>query len=187
MDNNEGKSISTQLTWTRTDLVLSILYFGGAERAKGAPEGQGWRHLADAHVTWHATAWLSLLAHSNAGLERTNFGTSHWSAGALYGRFRVLQPLHIALRGDMFREHVATRTTGTASPIFWPAPWVSSGTATIDFRLHEQVSLMLEGRHDRGGRDIYFGGSVTGDGVTAPFAANRGTQTTVTAGITAWF
>jgi hypothetical protein len=90
LDNNAEKSVLAQVTLTRTDLVLSLLYFGGVERAPGASEGRGWRHLLDAHLTWHVRPWVSLLGHINAGFEPTRFGASYWAAGALYARFTLL-------------------------------------------------------------------------------------------------
>lgn len=187
VDNNDEKSVSAQVTYTRDDLIVSMLYFGGVERPRAAPEGRAWRHLFDAHGTWHATKSLSLLAHANAGFEPNEFGVSHWAAGALYGRIRVLSPLYIALRGDVFYENVASSAAGSASPIFWPAPWVSSGTATVDYRPRERVSFRFEYRHDQAGSDMYFGGTVPGDGTAAPYTANRKSQDTLTAGATTWF
>ena len=60
VDNNTEKSVSGQLLYTQPELNFAILYFGGVERARGAPEGRGFRHLFDAHVTWHATPRWSL-------------------------------------------------------------------------------------------------------------------------------
>lgn len=187
VDNNGAKSVSSQLTYTRPDVAVSVLYFSGSERPGGAPEGRAWRHLLDTHVTWHATPWLSLLAHANGGFERNEFGSSAWAAGALYARFRIVEQLFFAVRGDLFYEHVAANGAGQASPIFWPAPWVSSGTATIDFRPHEHVSFRLEYRHDQAGADMYFGGDVAGDGRASPFVASRASQDTLTMGATTWF
>lgn len=187
VDNNPEKSVMAQLTYTRADLVVSVLYFGGIERPQGAPEGRAWRHLFDAHVTWHATPRLSLLAHADAGFEPNGFGVSAWAAGALYARLRIVDQLFLAVRGDAFYEHVAEDRSGRAAPIFWPAPWVASGTATIDFRPHERVSFRLEYRHDHAGADMYFGGSVAGDGAAVPFVVNRSSQDTLTVGATTWF
>ncbi len=187
VDNNAEKSVSAQLTYTRSDLAFSVLYFGGVERSPAALEGRAWRHLFDAHVTWHATSRLSLLAHVNGGFEPNAFGVSAWAAGALYGRFRIIDSLSVAVRGDVFVEGVGERNTGKTTSIFWPVPWVSSGTATVDFRPHERVSFRLEYRHDHAGADMFFGGSVEGDGQTAPFVVNRRAQDTVTVGATTWF
>lgn len=187
VDNNDEKSVSAQLTYERSDVSASLLYFGGIERPQGAPEGRAWRHLFDSHVTWQAAPWLSLRAHANGGFEPNEFGVSAWAAGALYARFRVVDQLSFAVRGDVFYEHAAENAVGRAAPIFWPAPWVSSGTATVDYRPHERVSFQLEYRHDHAGADMYFGGNVAGDSGATPFVANRASQDTLTIGATTWF
>lgn len=186
VDNNEEKSLSAQLTYTGPEVALSVLYFGGVERAKGAPEGRAWRHLFDAHGTWKASSWLSLIVHGNSGFEVNEFGTSSWTAGALHARFRLEKRLFLALRGDGFREVRAKNGAGQADALFWPAPWVSSGTATLDVQPHERASFRLEYRHDRAGGEMFFGGTVaaTEASIAAP---NRRAQNTVTLGLTTWF
>jgi hypothetical protein len=188
VDNNDEKSLSAQALFAPDEtLALSLLYFTGAERDDNAPEGRGWRHLLDSHLTWHATPWLSLLAHANAGIEPTDFGTSAWAAGALYGRVKIQPWLFAGARGDAFYEHAASDASGSASPIFWPGAWVSSGTFTLDFRPHEKISFRAEYRHDEADTAMYFGGDVSGDGETVPYAANREHQNTVTLGMTGWY
>lgn len=188
VDDNDEKSISAQITYNRTDkLALSMLYFGGVERPRGAPEGRAWRHDFDVHATWQTTSWLALLGHVNGGTEPNHFGTSAWLAGALYARIRASSKFFVALRGDVFHERVPANTTGTATPIFWPVPWVASGTVTADFRPHERVSLRLEGRHDHAAGNMFFGDKVEGDGGKTPFVPNRRLQNTVTLGATTWF
>jgi hypothetical protein len=188
VDNNDEKSVSAQVTYTRPDkLALSMLYFGGVERPKGAPEGRPWRHLFDLHATWHASSRLSFIGHFNAGTEPNHFGTSAWIAGALYARLRASSKLFFAVRGDAFRESVPSSAPGPAAAIFWPVPWVASGTGTIDFRPHERTSFRLEYRHDQAAGNMFFGSAVTGDGTTTPFVLNRKTQDTVTLGATTWF
>lgn len=187
VDNNKQKSVSTQLTYTTPDVALSALYFGGAERPRGAPEGHFWRHLFDVHATWTTTPWLSLIAHANTGFEPNDFGTSHWVAGALYARARVVEPLFLAVRGDAFYESVARNAAGEAAPLIWPVPWVASLTATADFRPHDHVSFRLEYRHDHAGDELYFGGHVAGDGDETPYLPNRVSQDTVTVGVTTWY
>lgn len=187
VDNNAEKSVSYQLLYTRPALALSVLYFGGVERSRGEPGGRGWRHLFDAHATWSATERLELLLHANAGFELGLFGPSHWTASALAARVRVVDQLYLVARGDVFVEHVAENARGRATPIFWPAPWVSSGTLTADVRPLARVSLRLEYRHDHAGSAMYFGSRVAGDGETTPFVANRRAQDTLTLGATSWF
>lgn len=187
VDGNNEKSVAAQVTYTHSEVVASFLYFGGVERARGAAEGHPWRHLLDAHVTWTATPWLSLIAHANGGFERNRFGVSSWEAGAIYARLHLAEQVFLAARGDAFHEHGARNERGQASPLFWPVSWVSSGTATVDYRPHERASFRLEYRHDQARGDMFFGGDVAGDGAAVPFVANRASQDTVTAGATTWF
>lgn len=84
----------------------------------------------------------------------------------------------MAARGDVFVEAVPAG----ASAIFWPAPWVSSGTATLEVRPADTIALRLEYRHDHAGGPMYFGGAVPADG-RATFAL----QDTLTLGAVAWF
>jgi hypothetical protein len=187
VDNNAQKSVSTQVTYTTPAVVLSALYFGGVERARGAAEGRAWRHLLDAHATWNVAPVFSLLAHVNAGMEPNVFGISRWLAGALYGLVRLDEALLFALRGDAFVERRAQNPTGEASAIFWPAPWVASGTATMDFRPHERVSFRLEYRHDAAGMDMFFGRQTARDDAANDSLPNRASQHTFTFGATSWF
>lgn len=189
VDNNSEKSLAAQLTYTLPEkLALSMLYFAGVERPRDAPEGRAWRHLFDAHATWMVSARLSLLGHFNLGFEPNHFGISSWVAGALYGRFQLIPELFIAARADAFYEKGASNRNGSASSIFWPVPWVASGTATLEFLPHDHVSFRLEYRHDHASGSMFFGGPVTGDGTgESPFLANRSAQNTLTIGATSWF
>lgn len=188
VDNNKQKSVEVSATYTPSDsLKVHLLYFGGVERSTGAPEGQPWRNLFDAYAQWDATKSLSFILHGDAGFENNAFGTSDWKALAGYVRFQLASPLFLALRGDVFWEHVASNTAGTASAIFWPASRVASGTITLDYRPLDAISIRLEARHDGATAPMYFRGSVSGDGVSVPYVPNAGTQNTVTLGATAWF
>jgi hypothetical protein len=188
VDNNTEKSICTQFTVTPAEgVTASLLYFGGCERATGAPEGRPWRNLFDAYVTWDATSRWSFLAQGDAGFEDNRFGTSSWAAAALYARFHASDRVYLSLRGDVFDETVASDAQGTASAIFWPVEWVRSVTATVDYRPADRVSLRLEYRNDTAEDDMFFGDTVTGDGVSTPYELNRSSQDTITMGMVTWF
>ncbi len=187
-DNNNEKSVSAQANYTpNTDLQLSFVYFSGVERQPGGPEGRAWRHLYDGYANWHASRRLWLMWHVDAGFEPNHFGTSSWAATAAYARYEIIDRLFVVGRGDIFYEHVASNNLGTARAIFWPAKWVSSQTLTLDYRPVDHIAFMLEYRHDQAQGNMFFGGSVIGDGSTVPFVVNRKSQDTLTVGATAWF
>lgn len=191
VDNNEEKSIQTNVTYKIPDKVLvQALYFGGVERSTGAPEGPYWRHHFDLFGQYDATKWLSFAGQADYGWEPNRIGTASWAAGALYARVKPVDRVYVALRGDRFHENLATNNAGaSSSAIFYGgAEWVSSGTATLDVRPHDQISIRLEYRHDVAETPLYFGRNVQGDGNTAsPYVANARTQDTLLLGSTAWF
>ncbi|MBL8605100.1 MAG: porin [Myxococcales bacterium] len=187
VDNNPGKSVNLTMVLTRPWGSLTAQYFGGNERAQGAAEGAPWRHMLDAYASVTVSPRLSVMAQVNGGFEQNRFGTSRWFAAALYGRVQLHPRLFAALRGDVFIEHTPENAAGRASPIFWPAPWVSSGTATLDYRPHPRASFRAEFRHDEAGAAMYYGGAVEGDGGAAPYVANRRRQDTLSAWLTTWF
>ena len=175
VDNNDGKSVMLQATYTvEGKLAASFLYFGGVERPRGAPEGQPWRHLLDAHVTWVTGPRLSLLWHLDAGAEPNALGLSGWLAAALYGRVTVLDWFFVTARADVFLE----QTPSGASSLFWAAPWMASQTLTLEAKPHPQVSARLEYRHDEAGGPVF---STRNGPLTAP------RQDTLTLGMTTWF
>ena len=183
VDNNPEKSLAGQLTYNITDRVtFNAIYFTGVERNVGAPEGRPWRHLFDAYLALYPRKWLAILVHVDGGFEPNRFGTSGWAAGAAYVRFRPVGWLYLAGRGDYFYEWVPAG----AAPIFWPVSWVSSGTATADFRPADNVSFRVEYRHDQAAGDIFFDHQVptTLLGAALP---NADRQDTLTLGATVWF
>lgn len=179
VDGNPGKSVSVQLLYDTDKADVSVLYFGGPERLKGAPEGQPWRHLFDvwAQASPHERVWLA--AHADAGFERNVFGTSWWAAGAVYGQVKVVKWLYLAARGDYFYERAAKNALGEASKIFWPGSWVASGTGTVDARPIDGISIRLEYRHDQAAAQMFYRG--------ASKSPNTRSQDTVTLGGAAWF
>jgi hypothetical protein len=188
VDNNAGKSVLGIYTYKIPDrLLLQVLYMGGPERSTGAPEGQPMRHLADAYAQVDVSSIVSLLAQIDGCFENNRFGLSYWGAAAIYARVHPVSWLYLAARGDRMSEHRGAGTLGTASSIFFPAPWVSSGTLTVDGRPHDNVSLRLEYRHDQAQNDIYFKGNVEGDGTKVPYIHNAAAQNTITAAALAWF
>src|SRR5207248_10560339 len=96
VDNHESKSVLGSLTYKIPDKLLAqVLYFGGVERTAGAPEGSYWRHDLDAYAQLDLSRRVSILVHGNVGFEPNRFGTSNWYAGALYGRFKLVDWLYL--------------------------------------------------------------------------------------------
>jgi Putative beta-barrel porin-2, OmpL-like. bbp2 len=184
-----NKSVSVAYFHDLTDDVkLTAMYFGGLERPRGAPEGNPWRHLLDVFAELRLAPRLSAIVYTDGGLEPNRLGLSGWAAGALYARVELAPWLHVAWRGDLFFEKRAQDGGAVASPIFWSTRWVSSETATLDFRPHDHVSVRLEYRHDLAATPAFYAGLVQGDGsASRPWIPNARAQDTLTLGMTTWF
>jgi hypothetical protein len=187
VDNNGYPSVALSAGYASGKTTAQLLYFGGIERATGAPEGKPWRHLLDALVQLAVTEDLTIAAHADAGVEPNALGTSAWIAGAVYGKYALSSKLYAAARADYFYEEVAAEGAMTAGAIFWPTRWMASGTATLAYQPIDGVSARLEYRHDHAASDVFFGGTVAAEPMTGAFVPNRDRQDTVTLGVTAWF
>jgi hypothetical protein len=186
-DNNGTPSVALSAAYANRDNLAQVLYFGGVERSPNALEGKPWRHLLDAYAQRSLSKKLTVAAHGDAGFERTNLGTAWWAAGALYAKLAVSPKLYGALRVDAFYEKVPSEGGITASSIFWPTEWLSSGTLTLAYQPYANMSVRLEYRHDQAASDVFFGGAVAGDGIRTPYVFDRDAQDTLTLGVVAWF
>ena len=175
IDDNDSPSLDAIAAYAHGAWSAQLQYFGGVERARGAPEGSPWRHLVDAYIQGPLGGGLTFMVQANGGLERGALGTSSWLAGAAYLKYDVARTVYLAARGDAFREW----EPAGAQPIFLPVSWVASGTLTVSWQPSDGLALRLEARHDRAGAAAYFGGAAT--------TPNRRAQDTLTAGMTAWF
>ncbi len=188
VDNNREKSLVANVAYNADGLAASLLYFGGVERDEGAAEGRAWRHLFDAHASLEVHPKWVLQAHANAGFEAGRLGVAYWAAAALYARHRLLTNLYLATRGDVFYEGSSGGSADARpSPMFWPVSWVASATATLDFRLLDHLSLMLEARHDHAADRLFLASGPTAEGPAPLLPTRSRTQQTLTLGVTAWF
>lgn len=188
VDNNDEKTLYAQVVYEVTRVTWSGLVMSGVERPPAAPEGRAWRTVFDTYLTWHASSWLSLQAHANAGFEPNNLGTAWWVAGAAYARVRPwpvrLPGLSFAARWDAFYE--VTPTGG--SSIFWPTSpgrpgtLISSGTLTGRLEIVNHAALYLEGRGDYSDAAIWVR-ERRGDEIVSRMPW----RLTGTLGLTAWF
>jgi hypothetical protein len=181
VDNNANKSLVVQAKYAPdSSFAASALYFAGVERTPAAAEGDAFRHMLDTHVTADLLPSLAIMAELNGGYEPSRLGPAGWLAGALSLRFAPHEQLTFALRGDHLREWMPEQGGVTASPMFFPSEWVSSGTLTCGYQPSDHVSFRLEYRHDHAQAPMYFRGKVVEE------EADARRQDTILLGATAW-
>lgn len=186
VDNNPEKSVSVSLAWQSEKLTASVLYFGGVERS-GSDIGRPWRHLFDAWGQWQVSERVALLGQANVGFEQTSVGLDPWVSGAVATRVKVLDWLFVSGRADVLHEGDFVNGELVAAPIFFPATTVGSLTGTLDVRPIEHVAVRVEYRRDQANAELYFSGTVAGDGTSSPFVPNRRSQDTITLAAMGWF
>jgi hypothetical protein len=195
VDNNSQKSLAAEYAYTPSDRFnLAAVYFTGAERPTGAPEGSGWRHVLNVAAKGAPVPRLGLVGNINGGVEPNAFGLSRWFATAGGLRVEALPWLFVAGRGSFIAERRGD-SGGVASPILLanytadPYQWMASGTLTFDIRpVPDHFAIKVEYRHDHARSDIFFRGTVTGDGsAMMPYVANAPKQDTLMLGLHAWF
>lgn len=186
VDNNPEKSVSVSLAWQSEKLTASVLYFGGVERS-GSDIGRPWRHLFDAWGQWQVSERVALLGQANVGFEQTSVGLDPWVSGAVATRLKVLDWLFVSGRADVLHEGDFVNGELVAAPIFFPATTVGSLTGTLDVRPIEHVAVRVEYRRDQANAELYFSGTVAGDGTSSPFVPNRRSQDTITLAAMGWF
>jgi hypothetical protein len=202
-DNNSGKTVLLQAEYTGSETTfLSVQYMFGAERDRGAREGQWVRHTLDVYGEYQPLDRLQLRAHVFAGAEPNRYGLNAWAAGAVYARVKVFDWLYLAGRGDVVYERVPTHLerapgAGPSRPLV-PVRGASlfnlgdvdlygSGTGTVEILPHRHLSLRLEFRHDGAMGGLFYRNSVPVDATTREPILNAASQNTLTAGVTAWF
>lgn len=173
LDNNHTPCTSLALAYEKGDVLASILYFGGKERASTDPDGLPWRHLLDAYIQAPIAHGISFGLHGDVGVERGTIATTTWQSAAAYLRYDLTEQLWFAGRADFVRE---PRTPATA--ILIPVAFLASGTLTAGYRPVDGFELRLDYRHDHASDQIFFGRDA---------ALDRRTQNTVTLGMLAWF
>jgi len=154
-DNNDGKSLGTQIAYSGAKLSASLNGFLGPELPG---DDDDLRALGDVVVTWKATPSLSLGASFDAAREGRPDG-SHvtWTGVGGYARFAPPDSrTALALRGEYYDDG-----DGAISGI---AQTLKEVTATLEHRPADHLILKLEGRYDKSSADVFGSDDLGPDG-----------------------
>lgn len=187
-DASGGKSFILEFNWAHPteDHFFTFAYQGGVERERDDPAGPYYRHVLDLYGRWTVNRHLSLQANVFGGFEPNRIGAQGWIGAALFARVRLTPWLRLAVRGDVLHELLPSGASNILSDIEG-AGLVASGTATLDARPAEHLSLRVEFRHDVADGEVFYAGAVPGDAMTGDPLPTARTQSTLLFGMTAWF
>jgi hypothetical protein len=152
-DNNEGKSIGTQIAYTSDALTASLNTFVGPELAN---DDDSLRRFVDLVVLYKATPTLQLGGSVDLGSQEIpDTGDASWNGAGVYARYALNDRSAIAVRAERFHDP-DNGITGFAQTIH-------EGTLTWETRPRENVILKLETRYDKSNADVFFKRDTTTD------------------------
>jgi hypothetical protein len=193
-DNNKQKAMMASLEWTDENDEETYVFFNymmGNERDPDDERGRTPRHTFDLYAQWHVRKPLFIRAWTFSGFEHRPGATDGWLGLAGFLRVDPLWWFSITGRGDYVYVRSKTEnlfhTDVLADPNTTTA--LGSGTLTLDFHPHTNISLRLEGRYDSASFPLFYKGAVPLSDPNDPrsFIPNANRQATILAGMTTWF
>lgn len=138
-ENNRSLAVGTQLALTWQRFSVSFNTFAGPE---GVPGDDGhWRLFGDLIVQASVTERLKLGLAADVGLQqRAGASDAVWHGVTAYARFQFTPKFAAALRGEYYRD--------PAGAISGAGQTLTEGTATLEFKPWDALTLKLEGRQD---------------------------------------
>jgi len=147
-DNNDGKSIGTQIAYTSGVLTASLNTFLGPELAG---DDDSLRKFADVVVLYKLNPSLRLGGTIDVGAQEN----ARWSGVGILARFAVNAHNALAIRAEHFSDP-DNAITGTAQRL-------RAVTLTYEARPHDNVILKLEARYDKSSAKVFFKRDTTTD------------------------
>jgi len=153
-DNNEGKTLGTQLAWNSERVTASINTMAGPELSG---DNDHWRLFLDNILVVRPTSRIALAVNADFASQALRGGDSaDWQAVAGYVRVAPHEKAAIAVRREFFDDDDGG-VTGLAQRF-------TESTITIEFRPEERLILKLEGRHDSSTAAVFGTRQTDGDG-----------------------
>jgi hypothetical protein len=144
-DNNDGKSIGTQLAYTSDKLSASLNTFLGPELAG---DDDSLRKLVDVVAVYKATPSLQVGGTVDFGSqELPGGGSGDWNGAGVYARYAVSARSAVAIRAE--------RLDDPDNGIIGTAQTIREATLTFEHRPTDNLILKLEARHDRSTEPVF--------------------------------
>jgi hypothetical protein len=145
-DNNDAKSIGTQLAYSNDKLTASFNTFYGAELAG---DDDSAREFLDFVAVCKVSEALQLGATADFGSQQIpNAADARWNGQGLSGRVALGARNAVAVRLENFSDP-DNGITGTAQRI-------REATLTWESRPHPNLIVKVEGRYDDSNADVFF-------------------------------
>lgn len=176
-DNNSGKTLGLNGTFTTKKFAWSSVYYGGPENNN---TNTGWRQLFDTNLLLTPNAKINAYINFDYGQNRSGAGTagftSKWYGIAGAFHYQATPKWAITPRLEWFKDRDGF-TTGLAQD-------VKEFTLTGEYKMIEGVLARLEYRRDWSNQPYFFRGSSVS--ATTPFGTYKN-QDTLSIGFLAFF
>ncbi len=165
-DTNKAKSLGLQLGYSPTENVgILANWIGGNE-----PSNTQFLQVLDFVVDVGVTNELSLLGNFVYGTHENGSGyadgsTAKWFGYALYARYDFSKLFSLNVRGEYLNDSDGFSTGAVATNL-------TSFTITPEFRIHDNMVLRLEYRHDDASTPAFEDENGLGTGSQDTFAFN---------------
>ncbi|HWW60661.1 MAG TPA: porin [Thermoanaerobaculia bacterium] len=144
-DNNDGKSIGTQLAYANGPLTASLNTFLGPELAN---DDHSLRKFVDLVVLYRVAPGLQLGGSLDVGAqERPDASDARWLGAGAFARYAFTDRHAVAVRAEQFRDRDAG-ITGAGQTL-------REATVTYELRPREHLILKLETRYDRSSARVF--------------------------------
>ncbi len=138
-ENNDSKSIGGKIAYNSEKLSASLNTFNGPELAGNDDD---WRHFGNLLVAYKPTSKLSLGGSLDLGhQELPDSASADWTGVGAYARYAMNERAAFAVRAEQF-DDPDNGISGTAQKL-------REMTLTYEFRPAANLTLKIEGRHDR--------------------------------------
>lgn len=137
-ENNEAKTLGSQVAWTTDRLSISWNTLAGPELPN---DNVNWRLFSDLIFLLRPFEWLQFAVTWDIAYQQRPAASGAWWTGvAGYMRFAPKKWLAVSLRGEYFHD-----PDGAISGVSHD---LAEATATIELRVREYFIFKLEGRYD---------------------------------------
>lgn len=148
-ENNDGKSVGTQIAYNADRLSASFNTFAGPELAN---DNKHLRTFGDLVATWKTTPKLSLGISIDRGRQALpNDRAASWLGVAGYGHYAFDDHHAVAVRAERFRD--------PDNGISGIAQTLSEATLTYEHRPAGNLILKVEGRRDHSTTSVFARGA----------------------------
>jgi hypothetical protein len=155
-DNNQAKSLGTQIQWKPTDKILinSSTFYGNEQPQDSLIRR---RYFHDFYLTYAATGRLNLALVFDVGKQQSagRSGYDTWHAGSAFVKYKLGDHFSTTLRGEYYNAERGVLISNL-SPTRFDSKFLAGGTSlNLDYLPTSNVAFRIEGRYLRSQNAIF--------------------------------